>query len=33
MLLAGTYWLLLALAFEWIGSVILGRRVHEIFAG
>ncbi len=33
MLLAGTYWLLLVLAFEWIGSVILRRPVHEIFEG
>lgn len=33
MLLAGTYWLLLVLAFEWIGSFILRRPVHEILEG
>lgn len=32
-LLAGTYWLLLILAFEWIGSLILRRPVHEILEG
>src|SRR5581483_1953855 len=29
-LLAGTYWLLMILAFEWIGSFILRRPLHEI---
>jgi len=33
MLLAGTYWLLMVLAFEWIGSFILRRPVHEILEG
>jgi hypothetical protein len=32
-LLAGTYWLLMILAFEWIGSFILRRPVHEILEG
>lgn len=32
-LLAGSYWLLLILAFEWIGSFILRRPVHEILEG
>jgi hypothetical protein len=32
-LLAGTYWLLMILAFEWIGSFILRRPVHEILKG
>lgn len=32
-LLAGTYWLLLILAFEWIGSFILRRPVREILEG
>lgn len=31
--LAGTYWILLVLAFEWIGSFILRRPVHEILEG
>ena len=29
-LLAGTYWLLMVLAFEWIGSFLIRRPVHEI---
>lgn len=33
MLLAGTYWLLLVLAFEWVGSFLLRRPVHEILEG
>ena len=32
-LLAGTYWLLMVLAFEWIGSFIQRRPVHEILEG
>ncbi|MGZ6695196.1 MAG: hypothetical protein ACXVFL_06065 [Solirubrobacteraceae bacterium] len=32
-LLAGTYWLAMVLAFEWIGSFILRRPVHEILEG
>lgn len=32
-LLAGTYWLLMILAFEWIGSFILRRPAHEILEG
>jgi hypothetical protein len=32
-LLAGTYWLPMVLAFEWIGSFILRRPVHEIPRG
>ena len=32
-LLAGTYWLLMILAFEWIGSLLLRRPVHEILEG
>ena len=31
--LAGTYWLLLVLAFEWLGSLLLLRPVHEILEG
>ena len=31
--LAGTYWLLMVLAFEWIGSFIIRRPVHEILEG
>jgi hypothetical protein len=33
MLLAGTFWLVLVLAFEWVGSFILRRPVHEILEG
>ena len=33
MLLAGTFWLLMVLAFEWIGSFLLRRPVHEILEG
>ena len=32
-LLAGSYWLLMVLAFEWIGSFILRRPVKEILEG
>jgi hypothetical protein len=32
-LLAGTYWLLMVVAFEWIGSLIVRRPVHEILEG
>lgn len=32
-LLAGTYWLLMVLAFEWVGSFIIRRPVHEILEG
>jgi hypothetical protein len=32
-LLAGLYWLLLILAFEWVGSFILRRPVKEILIG
>jgi hypothetical protein len=32
-LLAGTYWLLMVLAFEWVGSFLLRRPVHEILEG
>ena len=32
-LLAGTYWLVMVLAFEWIGSFIIRRPVHEILEG
>jgi hypothetical protein len=32
-LLAGFYWLLMILAFEWIGSFIIRRPVHEILEG
>jgi hypothetical protein len=31
--LAGTYWLLMVLAFEWVGSFIIRRPVHEILEG
>jgi len=31
--LAGFYWLVLVLAFEWIGSFILRRPVKEILVG
>ena len=30
---AGAYWLLMVLAFEWIGSFLLRRPVHEILEG
>lgn len=33
LLLAGTYWLLMVLAFEWVGSLILRRPVAEILEG
>ncbi|HVP02462.1 MAG TPA: hypothetical protein VMT10_07835 [Solirubrobacteraceae bacterium] len=32
-LLAGIYWVVLVLAFEWVGSFILRRPVHEILEG
>jgi hypothetical protein len=32
-LVAGLYWLLLILAFEWMGSFILRRPVKEILVG
>jgi hypothetical protein len=32
-LLAGAFWLLLWLAFEWIGSRLTRRPVHEILEG
>jgi hypothetical protein len=32
-LLVGTYWLLMVLAFEWVGSFIMRRPVHEILEG
>jgi len=32
-LLAGFYWLLMILAFEWIGSFIMRRPVREILVG
>ena len=32
-LLAGFYWVLLILAFEWIGSFLIRRPVHEILEG
>ena len=31
--LAGAFWLLMILAFEWVGSFILRRPVHEILEG
>jgi hypothetical protein len=33
LLLAGTFWLALVLAFEWVGSLVLRRPVHEILEG
>ena len=30
---AGAYWLLMVLAFEWIGSFLMRRSVHEILGG
>ena len=33
LLLAGGFWLLLILAFEWVGSFILRRPVHEVLVG
>jgi hypothetical protein len=33
LLLAGTYWLLMVLAFEWVGSFLLRRPVREILEG
>ena len=32
-LLAGAFWLLLWIAFEWIGSLLTRRRVQEILEG
>ncbi len=33
LVLAGTYWLLMVLAFEWIGSFVILRPVSEILEG
>lgn len=33
LLLAGTYWLLMVLAFEWVGSFLVRRSVREILEG
>jgi hypothetical protein len=33
LLLAGVFWLAMILAFEWVGSFILRRPVHEILEG
>lgn len=33
LLLAGAYWLLMVLAFEWIGSLVLRRPLAEILEG
>jgi hypothetical protein len=33
MLLAGAWWLLMILAFEWIGSFLLRRPVQEVLVG
>ena len=33
LLLAGAWWVLLVLAFEWIGSFLIRRPVHEILEG
>ncbi len=33
MLLAGAFWLVLVLGFEWVGSLILRRPIHEILEG
>jgi hypothetical protein len=33
LLLAGTFWLALVLLFEWAGSLLLRRPVHEILEG
>jgi hypothetical protein len=33
MLVAGGFWLLMILAFEWIGSFILRRPVHDVLVG
>jgi len=32
-LLAGFYWLLMVLAFEWIGSLLIRRPIREILVG
>ena len=32
-LLAGTYWVLMVLAFEWFGSFLLRRPIREILEG
>lgn len=32
-LLAGVFWLLMILAFEWVGSFLIRRPVHEILEG
>jgi hypothetical protein len=33
LLLAGVFWLAMILAFEWVGSFILRRPMHEILEG
>ncbi|WP_153503300.1 hypothetical protein [Cumulibacter manganitolerans] len=33
LLLAGAFWTALWLAFEWAGSLLIGRPVHEILVG
>ncbi len=33
LLVAGGFWLLMILAFEWIGSFVLRRPVHEVLVG
>lgn len=30
---AGVFWVLLVLAFEWLGSLLIRRPVHEILVG
>jgi len=32
-ILAGFYWLLMVLAFEWIGSLLIRRPIREILVG
>jgi len=32
-LLAGVYWTLMVLAFEWVGSLLIRRPVKEILVG
>lgn len=32
-LLAGAYWTLMVLAFEWVGSLLIGRPIKEILVG
>ncbi|MCZ7629674.1 MAG: hypothetical protein M5U19_11750 [Microthrixaceae bacterium] len=33
LLLAGLYWTLMVLAFEWVGSLLIRRPVKEILVG